>query len=155
MTAHHLAQLNVAPMRYPLEAGEMAGFVAALDPINALADAAQGFVWRLETDDGDATTIRAFESDMILVNLSVWESIESLRHFVYRSDHLAVLRQRAEWFDRMEVAHLVLWWVPAGTLPTVDEAKARLERLQSRGPTADAFTFRTTFEPAEAELPMR
>jgi heme-degrading monooxygenase HmoA len=148
MAAHHLAQVNVATVRAPLDSPELAGFVAQLEPINALADHSPGFVWRLQTEDGDATAIRPFEDERIMVNLSVWESLEALRTFVYASRHLDVMRRRREWFHRMD-AYLALWWVPAGTIPTVAQAKDRLERLAGNGPGPDAFTFRVPF-PAPA-----
>src|SRR5215210_5191619 len=110
-------------MRAPLDSPAMAGFVAALEPINALADAAPGFVWRLQTDDGDATGIRAFDDDMLIVNMSVWETIDALRGFVYDSDHRAVMAGRRQWFERMAEAYTVLWWVPVGHVPSVEEAK--------------------------------
>jgi uncharacterized protein DUF3291 len=145
VTAHHLAQVNVATLRAPLDGPELAGFVAQLGPINALADASPGFVWRLQTDDGDATAIRPFHDDRILVNLSVWESLEALRTFVYASRHLEVMRHRRAWFHRMADPYLALWWVPAGTVPTVAEAKVRLGLLERHGPGPDAFTFRAPF----------
>ena len=145
---YHLAQLNIGRLRAPLESPQIAGFVAALEPINAIADAAPGFVWRLQTEDGDATAIRPFaEDDLLLVNMSVWRSLEALADFAYRSDHRDVMRQRRDWFERMAEAYLVLWWVPEGHIPTVDEAKARLERLRRVGPSPDAFTFRQPFPP--------
>ena len=151
MAAHHLAQVNLATLRAPLDAPELAGFVAQLEPINALADASLGFVWRLQTEDGDATAIRPFEDERMLVNLSVWASLEALRDFVYASRHLEVMRHRRRWFHHMADAYLALWWVPAGTIPTVAEAKQRLELLARQGPTAGAFTFRAPFpEPAGA-----
>ena len=151
MAAHHLAQVNVATVRAPLDSPQLAGFVAALEPINALADHSPGFVWRLQTEDGDATAIRPFGDQRIMVNLSVWESLEALRAFVYASRHLDVMRRRREWFHHMADAYLALWWVPAGTIPTVAEARDRLELLAGKGPTADAFTFRAPFpEPADA-----
>jgi len=149
MAAHHLAQVNLATLRAPLDAPELAGFVAQLEPINALADHSPGFVWRLQTEDGDATSIRAFDDRRIMVNLSVWESLEALRSFVYVSRHLDVMRRRREWFHRMADAYMVLWWLPAGTIPTVAEAKDRLELLTRNGPGPDAFTFRAPF-PAPA-----
>jgi hypothetical protein len=149
MAAHHLAQVNLATLRAPLDAPELAGFVAQLEPINALADHSPGFVWRLQTEDGDATSIRAFDDRRIMVNLSVWESLEALRSFVYVSRHLDVMRRRREWFHRMADAYMVLWWVPAGTIPTVAEARDRLELLTRNGPGPDAFTFRAPF-PAPA-----
>jgi Domain of unknown function (DUF3291) len=149
MAAHHLAQVNVATLRAPLDSSELAGFVAQLEPINALADASPGFVWRLQTEDGDATAIRPFDDDRIMVNLSVWASFESLRTFVYASRHLEVMRHRRAWFSRMADPYLALWWVPAGAIPTVAEARDRLQLLARLGPTADAFTFRSPF-PAPA-----
>jgi hypothetical protein len=148
MAAHHLAQVNVATVRAPLDSPELAGFVAQLEPINALADHSPGFVWRLQTEDGDATAIRPFQDERIMVNLSVWESLEALRTFVYASRHLDVMRHRREWFHRMDI-YLALWWVPAGTIPTVAQAKDRLQLLAGHGPSPDAFTFRVPF-PAPA-----
>src|SRR3954469_11711626 len=107
----------------------MAGFVEQHTPVNALAVAAPGFVCRLQTEKGNATSIHAFDDDLLLVNMSVWESIEALADFVYRSPHLAVMRRRREWAERMRAAYIVLWWVPAGRTPTVEEAKGRLEHL--------------------------
>jgi heme-degrading monooxygenase HmoA len=145
MAAHHLAQVNLATLRAPLDGPELAGFVARLEPINALADAHPGFVWRLQTEDGDATAIRPFDDDRILVNISVWESLEALRAFVYASRHLDVMRRRREWFHRMADPYLALWWLPAGAVPTVAQAKDRLELLRRQGPTPAAFTFRAPF----------
>jgi hypothetical protein len=149
---YHLAQVNVAQLSAPLDAPRLADFVAALDPINALADGAPGFVWRLQTEDGDATAIRAFPDDRIIVNLSVWESIEALAGFVYRSDHAGVMRRRREWFEPMAV-YVTLWWVEAGHVPTVAEAKERLEHLEAHGPTPFAFTFRAPFASPDAAEP--
>jgi uncharacterized protein DUF3291 len=154
MAGHHLAQLNIALLSAPLDSPQLAGFVAALDEINALADAAPGFVWRLQTEDGDATAIRAFDDDRLIVNMSVWASVEALADYAYRSDHVRVLRRRREWFESMREAYQVLWWVPAGELPTVAEARRRLEHLREHGPSEHAFTFRTPFPaPAESGVP--
>ena len=128
----------------------MAGFKAALEPINALADEATGFVWRLQTEDGDATAIRPYEDERMMVNMSVWDSIEALRAFVYTSGHTSVMRNRKRWFDRLET-YLVLWWVPAGHQPTIEEAKERLEHLERCGPTPYAFTFRASFPAPDAD----
>lgn len=147
----HLAQLNVGRMLAPVTAPEIAGFMAALDPINALADDAPGFVWRLQTGDGNATDIHAFDDELMLLNMSVWESPETLRAFTYTTAHTAVLRRRREWFERLEVAHLVLWWVPTGHVPTIDEALDRLDRLRRDGPSPAAFTFRAPFGPDDAD----
>jgi hypothetical protein len=142
---YELAQLNIARMLSPLDDPRMADFVAGLDPVNAAAEAAPGFVWRLQTEDGDATSIRAFDDDMLLVNMSVWESIKALQEFVYRNTgHRDIFRRRNEFFERDE-PYLVLWWIPAGTIPTIDEAKERLELLSTEGPSPRAFTFRSPF----------
>lgn len=143
MAEYHLAQLNIARLLAPLDSPQLADFVAALEPVNALADGSPGFVWRLQTEDGDATSIRAFDDDMLIVNMSVWESAEALADFVYRSDHRSVLRRRREWFERMDEAYVVLWWVPAGHLPSIEEAKERLARLRNDGSSPHAFTFRS------------
>jgi hypothetical protein len=148
--SHHLAQLNIARFKLTLDDPVMAGFVAALDPLNAIADAAPGFVWRLQTEDGNATSIHAFEDDLMLINMSVWESVDALAGYVYGADHVAVMRRRREWAQRMEEAYLVLWWVPAARLPTIEEAKERLDRLRRDGPTPQAFTFKKRFSPDEA-----
>ena len=150
MTAHHLAQLNVARLRAPLDSPELAGFVALLDEINALAERSTGYVWRLRDESGDATAIRPFDPDVI-INLTVWESVESLRAYTYRSDHLEPLRRRRDWFVPYDGPHLVLWWIPAGTLPTIAEAGDRLALLAERGPGAEAFTLR---HPFPAPLPV-
>ncbi len=127
--------------------------MAALAPVNAVADASPGFVWRLQTEDGDATAIRAFGDDRLIVNMSVWESVEALRAFVYGDDHAAVLRRRREWFERLGAPETALWWVPAGSIPTVAEAEERLALLRARGPGADAFTLRETFAPGRGGAP--
>lgn len=150
MPTHHIAQFNVARLLAPLESPQTADFVAALDPINALADGTPGFVWRLQSDDGDATSIRVFDDDMVIINMSVWDSIEALSDYVYRSEHRDVLRRRREWFEKPDDAHLVLWWVPAGHTPDPDEAVARLRHLQAHGPTATAFTLRQRFPAPDA-----
>ena len=143
---HRIAQVNIARAKAPLDTPLLAEFVAALEPVNALADSAPGFVWRLQDEGGDATSIRAFPDDLMIVNMSVWTSIEALWEFVYGGRHLEVMRHRREWFSRIE-AHQVLWWVPSGDTPTVEEAKARLELLADHGPTAEAFTFKHRFPP--------
>jgi Domain of unknown function (DUF3291) len=150
----HLAQLNIARMRAPLGDKVMEGFESQLDRLNAVADQSPGFVWRLASEEGDATAIRAFPDERILVNMSVWESLPALHQYVYRSPHLGPLRDRRDWFEPMEGPHLVLWWIAAGSIPTVDEGKAKLEELARRGPTEDAFTFRQPF-PAPGEAPGR
>lgn len=151
MSAYQLAQLNIASMRQPLESPGMADFVANLERINALAEASPGFVWRLQDEAGDATAIRPFGEE-VLVNLSLWRDIEALKDYVYRSAHAEMLKRRSEWFSRLGQAHMVLWWVPAGHLPSVGEAAGRLQLLREQGPTAQAFSFRQTFAPADVQV---
>lgn len=153
MTGYHLAQLNVGTRRFPLDDPRMDGFTSMLDHINEIADNAPGFVWRL-TGDGsnDATAIQTSLGANVLVNMSVWESRDALWDYVYRSDHLDLLRRRAEWFDLPKAAFQVLWWIPAGHLPTVEEAVDRLERLRAHGPSPSAFGFRDTYPPEDAAL---
>jgi len=149
MSQYQLAQLNVALMKEPLESPSMAEFVANLDRINALADAAPGFVWRLQTDEGDATGLRPM-GEMTIVNMSVWKDVASLNDFVYKSGHIDVMRRRREWFERMAEAYVVLWWVPIHHRPEIPEGIERLEHLRAHGPTPDAFNFRKAFPPPDA-----
>lgn len=136
---YHLAQVNIARMRAPLESPLMAEFAAQLPAVNAVADQSPGFVWRLATAEGDATAVRAYDDPFILFNLSVWESIEALKEFTYNGGHMSAFRDRARWFERPSEAHLALWWIPAGHLPSVAEAVARLAFRRERGDTAVAF----------------
>ena len=144
----HIVQANIARMRARRDDELMAGFFEQLEPLNALADASPGFVWRLQTEDGDATEIDVFGDELVLFNMSVWESIEALEAYVYRSNHVSAVQKRAEWFERPTRSALVLWWIEAGEIPTIEEGKARLEKLWLDGPTAEAFTFRRRFDPA-------
>ncbi len=146
---YQLAQVKVARLRAALDAPELADFVAALEPINALADRAPGFVWRLQTEDRDATAIRVFDDERIIVNLSVWETVEALEAFVYGSRHAGVMRRRREWFERLGEAQLALWWLPAGEVPTVLQARQRLEQLQLHHASPDAFTLQERFPAPE------
>jgi hypothetical protein len=141
----HLAQLNIATLIEPLDSPRLADFVAALPEVNAIADAAPGFVWRLVDDTGaDATQLRPFGPDDI-VNLTVWESVETLREFVFRSGHVEPLWRRREWFQVPDQPYAVLWWVPAGHIPTVAEAAQRLAQLREHGPGPEAFTLREPY----------
>lgn len=139
-----LAQLNIARLSAPLDSPQLAGFVAGLEPINAVADAAPGFVWRLQDDSGDATAIRPWGEDVI-VNLSVWESVEALRGFVFGLSHAASLKRRREWFGAYGSASLVLWWVPRGHEPTLEEARVRLDLITASGAGPGAFTLRSPY----------
>lgn len=151
--AWDLAQVNIARLRAPLDDPQLAGFVAALDPVNALADAAPGFRWRLQTEDGNATSVRAFEWDTagsagVIVNLSVWESVETLAGFVYSEPHREILKHRRAWFETMREAYTALWWVPAGQRPTTRHAEERILHLRQYGPTPQAFTLREHYPPS-------
>jgi len=149
VAAFHLAQVNIGRVRAPLDHPIMEGFRTQLDPINALADRTPGFVWRLQTEDGNAMAIRPFDDERMAINMSVWESLEALQQFVYRSDHVAPLRNRQQWFEPMEGPILALWWIPAGHVPTVAEAIERLQHLKEHGPSVHAFTFGKPFPPPD------
>jgi hypothetical protein len=144
----HLAQLNIGRVRAPMTDPLMAGFVAELESVNALADSAPGFIWRLQTEAGDATAIRPYDDDTILINMSMWETVEALKAYVYRTHHADVMRQREKWFERLDTYFIALWWVPAGTIPTVLEAKLRLDHLRQHGESPYAFSFKKVYPPA-------
>jgi heme-degrading monooxygenase HmoA len=133
-----LAQMNVASARWDMDQPEMTSFVEQIAGINAMADASPGFVWRWTGQTGDPR---------LLVNISVWESVEALKAFTYRSSHATVFRDRARWFDKAEIPNVVLWWVPVGHQPTLQESMSRLKLLHESGPTPDAFTFAHPFNP--------
>jgi hypothetical protein len=142
-----LAQLNIARMKHAPDAPAMADFMAALDPVNALADASPGFLWRMVSGPDDSPEQVAFEASGWLLNISVWASLEDLRRFVRSEGHMMVMRRRAEWFDAVEV-NLCLWWVEDGHRPGFAEAMQRLGHLREHGPSAHAFNFRSSFPAA-------
>ncbi len=145
---YHLAQMNTARFRNPMDHPDMVGFVEMLDPVNHQADSASGFVWRLtDEDSNDATSITFYDDPLLLVNVSVWTDLDSLRNYVYRTAHVEMVKRRDEWADAMEEVYIVLWWVPAGHVPDVAEADARLRHLREHGPTPEAFTFAKSFPP--------
>jgi hypothetical protein len=147
---YHLAQINIGRLVAPVDDPQVAEFIAGLRPINALADRAPGFVWRLQSASGNATDIAYNDDPFMMVNMSVWESIESLRDFTYRSDHIAFFRDRAKWFIKMDKPSYCLWWVPAGRRPTVAEGRERMERYQLYGATPFSFWFSKQFpQPAD------
>jgi Domain of unknown function (DUF3291) len=150
MKSYHLAQLNIAKMKYSIEDPEMSDFVANLERINALAEKAPGFVWRLQSEAGDATAIDYFGPN-ILVNMSVWKDIDSLHDYVYRTAHAQIMSRRKEWFHRTLEAYTVLWWLPAAHIPTLPESEKRLKLLKEHGPTARAFTFRKAFPAPDSQ----
>jgi hypothetical protein len=142
MPRYWLSQMNVARALASPDSPQLADFMELLDPVNALADAAPGFVWRLQTEDGNATALRVLGDDMMMVNMSVWESLDALGSFVHNTRHRDVMRRRREWFERLAEAYMVLWWVEAGRLPSVAEGEERLLHLRRFGPTPHAFTFK-------------
>ena len=142
---NQLAQINISRSLASMDSPIMADFVALLGEINALAESSPGFVWRLKADNNNATDIQIFEDNLIIVNMSVWENVEALRDFAYKSAHTPVMRRRNEWFEKFPTAYLALWWIPTGHVPSTDEAKERLRSLDQNGDTAFAFTFRNLF----------
>jgi hypothetical protein len=151
-----VAQVNIGRLAAPLDSPQLADFVGGLDSVNAAADSAPGFVWRMQTEDGNATAVGGFEEDGdgagggILINMSVWESVEALAAYAYGDTHLAVLRRRREWFERMKDAYAALWWIPRGHVPTVREAEDRVRHLRAHGPAPYAFTLKVHFPPPGA-----
>jgi hypothetical protein len=151
MSQFHLAEINIGRFRAPVDDPMIADFVANLDRINALADGSPGFIWRLTGEGDDATDIKPDASDpMMAINMSLWESPQALGAFVYRSDHLPIMRRRAAWFEKLEL-YMGLWWVPAGHIPSVEEGMGKIETLRRLGPTAQAFTFRNPFPAPDAD----
>lgn len=150
-TTYGLAQVDIARLKAPLDSPRLKDFVDALDPVNADAEAADGFVRRLQDASGNATNIPFFGDRWLIVNLTVWRDIDALKAFMYQGRHREMLARRREWFERLDEAVTALWWVPAGHRPTVAEAEARLLHLRTNGPTPYAFTLRTSFPPGASE----
>lgn len=147
MPDYHIAQVNIGRIKASLDSPVMEGFVSRLDEINALADSSPGFVWRLQNETGNATYLRPYDDDRILVNFSIWETIDLLHTYVYKTAHAELLRDRQKWYEHFQGAYMALWWVPRNHIPGVDEAKRRLGHLEEHGPTQVAFTFKRTFPP--------
>ena len=148
---YHLAQINIARLVAPLEDPRIAEFVGLLEPINALADEASGFVWRLKSETGNATDIAYNDDPFVIVNMSVWESVEALRAYAYKSDHAKVFRDRAKWFEKLEKPGYCLWWIPLGHIPSVAEGRERLEHYQKNGATPYSFWFSQHFPQPQDE----
>ena len=145
----HLAQVNIARMLGPIDSPIMAEFVANLDPINTLAEKSDGYIWRLKDDSNNATSIKVYDDDFIIVNMSVWQSIDHLFSYVYHSDHVQFFRKRKEWFEKMPQQYMALWYIPVGYYPTVEDAINRLNYLREHGETPYAFTFKKRFSMEE------
>jgi len=141
LSAHHLAQVNVTQAKADMDSDLMQGFVSRLDEINTLADCAEGFIWRLKEDSGSATAIRVFDDPLLLINMSVWANLQALKHYVYKSLHVELIKDREVWFNKMGESHQALWWIPAGHIPSIEEAQKQLEYIRKHGPSAQAFTF--------------
>lgn len=149
----HLAQVNIARLKEPLDSELLSGFVSELDPVNSEADLAPGFVWRLKTEEGNATSLVAFDWDVsgsagVLTNMSVWESFEALKDFVYSPRHLAVMKQRRQWFHQVAEATTALWWIEAGFTPSIQDAEKKIRILRERGPSQESFSLNKIFPPA-------
>ncbi|MCC4817131.1 hypothetical protein BCU85_16150 [Vibrio lentus] len=146
-----LAQLNIALAKYALDAPEIKDFVDNLDLVNGIAESSGGFVWRLKDESGDATNIKAFDDPNMIVNMSVWDSVDSLKNFMFRTHHRDFMRRKNEWFHRLAEDTYVLWWVEDDHIPSLDEAIERLDHLREVGDTPYAFTFKTNFTELEAQ----
>lgn len=145
----HLAQLNIAKAKYALNAPEIKEFVDNLEPVNLIAERSTGFIWRLQDESGDATNIQAFDDPNIIVNMSIWDSIDSLKNFMFRTHHRDFLRRKQEWFHNIDKDSYVLWWIPKGHIPTLAEAVEKLEHLRKHGDTPAAFSFKSNFSARE------
>jgi hypothetical protein len=145
MSGYHLAQYNIARTRGPLDSPTMAGFMNLRAEINAAAERAPGFVWRLLDENGEDNSVQSDADETIIVNLTVWESVQSLRAYAYYSEHAEPYRRRSEWFEKMETPTFTMWWIPAERVPTVQEGSMRLAYLAEHGPTPYAYTFKTAF----------
>ena len=150
MTGYHLAEINIARALAPLDDPRMADFTGNLERINGLAEQSDGFVWRLKDDSGDATAIRVLDDPLIIINMSVWEGVEPLKAFAYKTLHTRFFQRRTERFRPIDGPHMALWWVPRGTGPTPEDGRARLQRLAAEGPGPEAFTFAKVFEASDA-----
>lgn len=147
MTGWHIAQLNIARAVAPMDDERMAGFMGGLEEINALAERTPGFVWRLQGENGNNTALKVDPDPLVIVNFSIWESVDALHSYTYRSDHKSLFARRFDWFERWDGPSLVMWWQPAGTVPSIDEGLRRLRLLADHGPTPEAFTFKHRFAP--------
>lgn len=154
-TTYHIAQINIARLKYSLDDLRVVDFVNNLDRINTLAESYPGFVWRLKDDTGNATAIKIYDDPLMIVNMSVWTSIEKLFGYTFRSDHIDVFRRSGEWFEKHKSANLALWWIHSGSFPSVKEGKQKLDYIRENGPTPLAFTFKKQFSSEEFENYLR
>ena len=141
----HLAELNIAEAKAPLMSPQLSGFVARIDEINALAEKEKGYIWRLKDETGHSMEIRFSDNPDMLINMSVWESVEDLKRFTYQTMHKELIRDKRQWFHHIKSAAYVLWWIPVGHIPTLAEGKERLDMLRAQGATPQAFDFKNVF----------
>ena len=144
---HHLAQINISRLKYPVDHPQIAEFVDNLDYINRLAEKSPGFIWRLKDASGNATDINPFSDPMIIINMSVWENVASLKAFAFYTEHIQFMRKRNQWFEKLNGPNMAMWWIEPRHVPTVEEAKMRLQLLEESGDSPQAFTFKSTFDP--------
>ena len=145
---YQLAQINIARLLKPIDHPQIADFVNNLDRINAIAEKHEGFVWRLKDEESNnATNINPYNDPMMIVNMSVWENVESLKQYVYNSDHVSIFMRKKEWFEKPTKAHMALWWIENGMFPTAEQGKERLEYLQDNGQSPHAFGFSKIYDP--------
>jgi Domain of unknown function (DUF3291) len=145
MTNFYLAQVNIAKMLAPIDSLLMKDFVDNLSRINALAEQSEGFIWRLKDENDNATSLKVFDDDFLIINMSVWESKEALFKFTYNSSHIEILKRKKEWFQKMTAMHMAIWYVPVGHFPSPEEAKERLSYLNEHGETPYSFLFKSNF----------
>lgn len=143
-----LAQVNIARMKGTIDSPVMADFVANLDRINALAENSPGFVWRLKDEDNNATSMKIYDDDYIIVNMSVWTDVDALFRYVYHSDHVEIFKRKKEWFHKMEDMHMAMWYIEDHVYPSVLDARERLNYIRKHGETPYAFTFKNRFSPS-------
>lgn len=141
----HLAQLNIARPKFPIDSIGMADFVNNLDPINTVAENSPGFIWRLKDDSGNASSIPVFNDPELIVNMSVWQDIASLKQFMFKTHHIDFLKRKKEWFVPLDSPSYVMWWIEEGHTPSVGEAEERLLHLREHGESDYAFSFKHSF----------
>lgn len=146
MTSYQLAQINIAAMKTTFDDPVMSGFVGRLDEINTLAQRSPGFVWRLMVDPSETGYSDITGETNVLVNMSVWETLDDLKNYVFQSRHLELMKAKKKWFNKMQDMHLALWWIPAGHIPDVQEGAGKLRLIRQEGPTAAAFSFAQSFD---------
>lgn len=147
----YIAQLNIGKVRFDLESPQMSGFVDNLEPINAIAESSPGFVWRLKDESGDATNIEIENNPDIIVNMSVWENIEALKNFMFKTHHIDFLKRKKEWFVSIKEESYVLWWIPEGHIPSIQEAMEKLGHLRQYGESPEAFSFKGNYVKSELD----